>query len=85
MKDEIMISKGSQSECDIATSLAEHIGQVERKVEEVLASVAVPLLSLPLSQQEMLRTLAGLNNASWGLGSKAALLLVITDQVELTC
>ena len=85
LKDEIMFSEGSQSESEIATSLAENIGHVRRKTEEVLASVAVPLLSLPLSQQEMLRCLARLNNASLNLGPKAAFMLVITDQVKLTC
>jgi len=84
LKDEIMFSKESQSESEIVTSLAENIGQVERKVEEVLASVAVPLLSLPLSHQEMLRCLARLNNASLNLGPKAAFLLVITDQVVVS-
>ena len=74
----------SVEENAFVTSLEENIGQVERKVEEVMASVAVPLLSLPLSQQEMLLCLARLNSAPWSFGSKAALLLVVTDQVKLT-
>ena len=78
LKDQGVSSEESVSECELVTSLAENIGEVERRVEEVMASVAIPLLSFPLSQQEMLLCLARLNS------SKAALLLVITDQVKLT-
>ena len=80
LKGEVVSAK----ENVLVTSLEEDIGQVERKVEEVMASVAVPLLSLPLSHQEMLLCLDRLNSAPWSFGSKAALLLVVTDQVKLT-
>ena len=83
LKEQGVSSEENVSECELVTSLAENIGEVGGKVEEVMSSVAVPLLSFPLSQQEMLLCLARLNSTHWSLGSKAALLLVITDQVKL--
>ena len=84
LKEQGVSAEGNVSESEFITSLEENIGRVERKVEEVMASIAVPLLSMPLSQQEMLMCLARLNSSPWSFGSKAALLLVFTDQVKLT-
>ena len=82
LTEQAVFTKESSSESELLANLAEHIGRVESKVEEVMASETVPLLSFPLSQQEMLHCLARLNNAPWSLGSSASLLLVITDQVK---
>ena len=82
LTEQAVVTKENSSESELLANLAEHIGRVESKVEEVMASETVPLLSFPLSQQEMLHCLARLNNAPWSLGSSASLLLVITDQVK---
>ena len=60
---------------------ADNVRKAESKALDSVCAASIPLLWVPLTQQQMVHCARTLDKKSWDLGSKAAFLLVLTDQV----
>merc|ERR1719192_1740765 len=58
-----------------------NIRKAESKALDSVCAASIPLLWVPLTQQQVVHCARTLDTKSWDLGSKAAFLLVLTDQV----
>ena len=71
-------------ETDGNALLEEFVGNIRKAESKALDSVcaaSIPLLWVPLTQQQVVHCSRTLDKKSWDLGSKAAFLFVLTDQV----
>ena len=59
----------------------ENVRKAESKALYSVCAASIPHLWVPLTQQQVVHCARTLDTKSWDLGSKAAFLLVLTDQV----
>ena len=67
---------------DLLEELEGNVKEVERRALDRVAMRPIPLLAMMLSRQEVKYCMQNLHEKGWDLGSKAAFLLALTDQVR---